>query len=227
LDFFAGSGTAAHAVMAQNAVDGGSRRYIVVQLPEPLDPGNEGQSVAVEFCDKLDKPRTLAEVTKERLRRAAKAVTTQHAMFAGDVGFRAFKLDSSNIRAWDPDRQNLPKSLFESVEHLKADRTESDILYELVLKLGLDLCVPIEKKQISDKDVLSVGGGVLLACLVDKITRDQVEPLADGIVKWHQALAPAGDTTCVFRDSAFVDDVAKTNLAAILSQHGLANVRSL
>ena len=138
-----------------------------------------------------------------------------------------FKLDSSNIRAWDPDRQNLPKSLLDSVEHLETDRTETDILYELLLKLGLDLCVLIEKRKISGKDVHSIGGGVLLACLADTITREQVEPLALGIVNWHKALAPAGATTCVFRDSAFADDVAKTNLAAILNQHGLANVRSL
>ncbi len=121
----------------------------------------------------------------------------------------------------------MPKTLEESVDHLRADRTETDILYELLLKLGLDLCVPIEKKKISGQNVHSIGGGVLLACLADKITRNQVEPLAEGIVKWHKALAPAGETTCVFRDSAFADDVAKTNLAAILNQHGLANVRSL
>ena len=148
-------------------------------------------------------------------------------MFAGDLGFRVFKLSASNIRAWDPDRENLPKSLLESVDHLKTDRTERDILYELLLKLGLDLCVPIETKEIAGKDVHSIGGGVLLACLAGKITRDQVEPLAEGIVNWHKILAPAGDTMCVFRDSAFADDVAKTNLAAILTQHGLANVRSL
>ena len=82
-------------------------------------------------------------------------------------------------------------------------------------------------------DVHAVGGGVLLACLAETITREQVEPLAQGIVAWHKELAPAGDTTCVFRDSAFqtvagaADDVAKTNLAAILEQHGIQNVRSL
>jgi adenine-specific DNA-methyltransferase len=72
-----------------------------------------------------------------------------------------------------------------------------------------------------------VGGGVLMACLAETISRDDVEALAQGIVAWHKELAPAGDTTCVFRDSAFADDVAKTNLAAILEQHGIANVRSL
>jgi adenine-specific DNA-methyltransferase len=87
--------------------------------------------------------------------------------------------------------------------------------------------VPIETKTIAGKAVHSIGGGVLLACLAAQVYRDEVEPLAQGIVAWHKALAPAGDTTCVFRDSAFADDVAKTNLAAILNQHGLATVRSL
>jgi adenine-specific DNA-methyltransferase len=72
-----------------------------------------------------------------------------------------------------------------------------------------------------------VGAGVLMACLAPKISQEDVEPLAQGIVAWHQELTPAGDTTCVFRDSAFADDVAKTNLAAILEQHGIQNVRSL
>ncbi|AAM72143.1 MAG TPA: site-specific DNA-methyltransferase [Chlorobaculum sp.] len=227
MDFFAGSGTTGHAVMAQNAADGGNRRYILVQLPEPLDPENKDQKVAAEFCDKLGKPRTIAELTKERLRRAAKKIKEENPLFAGDLGFRVFKLDSSNIRAWEPDRDNLDQTLFDHVEHLKEGRTEQDILYELLLKLGLDLCVPIETRTIAGKAVHSIGGGVLLACLATRITREEVEPLAQGIVAWHQALAPAGDTTCVFRDSAFADDVAKTNLAAILEQHGIANVRSL
>jgi adenine-specific DNA-methyltransferase len=227
LDFFAGSGTTGHAVMAQNAMDGGSRRFVVVQLPERLDPDNKDQKVAAEFCDKLEKPRTIAELTKERLRRAAKKIKGENPMFGGDLGFRVFKLASSNIRAWEPDRENLDETLLAHAEHLKADRTEQDILYELLLKLGLDLCVPIETKSIAEKDVHSIGGGVLLACLATTITRDEVEPLAQGFVAWHKSLAPAGDTTCVFRDSAFVDDVAKTNMSAILSQHGMSNVRSL
>ncbi len=212
MDFFAGSGTTGHAVLAQNAADGGDRRFILTQLPEPV--GEMGD-------------RTIADLTVERIRRASQETRAETPLFRGDVGFRVFKLDSSNIRAWEPDRGNMPKTLEESVDHLRADRTETDILYELLLKLGLDLCVPIEKKKISGQNVHSIGGGVLLACLADKITRNQVEPLAEGIVKWHKALAPAGETTCVFRDSAFADDVAKTNLAAILNQHGLANVRSL
>lgn len=227
LDFFAGSGTTGHAVMAQNAADGGNRRYILAQLPERLDSDNKDQKVAADFCDKLNKPRNIAELTKERLRRAAKKIKDENPTYTGDLGFRVFKLDSSNIRAWEPDRDNLDQTLLDSVEHIKPDRTETDVLYELLLKLGLDLCVPIETRTFAGKEVHSVGGGVLMACLAPKIERAEVEALAQGIVDWHKALAPAGDTTCVFRDSAFADDVAKTNMAAILEQHGITNVRSL
>jgi adenine-specific DNA-methyltransferase len=148
-------------------------------------------------------------------------------MFAGDIGFRVFKLDSSNIRTWEPDRDDLPKTLEESAEHLKKGRSEKDILFELLLKLGLDLTVPIEEKTIASKTVQSIGAGTLMVCLSDKITTNEVEPLALGIIAWHKQQSPAGETTIVFRDSAFSDDVAKTNLTAILQQHGLENVRSL
>lgn len=110
---------------------------------------------------------------------------------------------------------------------MKSDRTENDILYELLLKLGLDLCVPIENKKIAGKTVHSIGGGVLFACLDPKIAVKDVESLGQGIVEWHKKLAPAGEATCVFRDGAFADDVAKTNLAAILEQNGINKVRSL
>lgn len=227
VDFFAGSGTSGHAVMAQNAADGGSRHYVLVQLPEPLDQDNKDQRVAAEFCDKLDKPRSIAELTKERLRRAGAKVKADNPDWQGDTGFRVFKLDTSNIRAWNPKPDDLEATLLDHQDHLLEDRSEADVLYELLLKLGLDLCVPIEKRSIDGLDVHAVGGGVLLACLAETITREQVEPLAQGIITWHKKLAPAGDTTCVFRDSAFEGDVAKTNMAAILQQHGIATVRSL
>ena len=227
LDFFAGTGTTGHAVMAQNAADGKHRRFILVQLPEPLDAGDPGQKVAADFCDKLTVPRTISEITKERLRRAGKEILEESPLFKGDVGFRVFKLASSNIRAWEPDRDKLAETLEASIEHLKTDRTEQDILFELLLKLGLDLTVPIEEKKIAEKTVHSIGAGTLLVCLSNKINSKEVEPLALGIVAWHKQLAPAGETSIVFRDSAFADDVAKTNLTAILQQHGLENVRSL
>lgn len=227
LDFFAGSGTTGHGVMAQNAADNGSRRFVLVQLPEPLDPEDTDQRAALRFCDELKVPHTIAELTKERLRRASKRVRQENALFAGDLGFRVFKLASSNIQEWSPDREKLTESLLDSVDHLKTGRTENDILFELLLKLGLDLCVPIETRTIAGKSAHSIGAGTLIVCLATAISRDDVEPLAHGLVDWHKSLAPAGDSTIVFRDSAFADDVAKTNLTAILQQHGLENVRSL
>lgn len=227
LDFFAGSATTADAVLAHNASDGRSRRFIMVQLPEPLDIEKKEQKQAAEFCDKLKRPRNIAELTKERIRRAAKQVSKEVPGSKGDKGFRVFKLSSSNISAWEPDRNDIAATLEKHAEHLKADRSEADILYELLLKLGLDLTVPIEAKTISGKAVHSIGAGVVMACLDKKIDGKAVEALAHGIADWHKKLAPAGETTLVFRDSAFADDVAKTNLTAILQQHGLENVRSL
>ena len=217
LDFFAGSGTTGHAVYSQNNNDQGNRRFILVQLPQKTDRKNYP---------------TIAEITKERLRRAGNKIREENPIFSGDLGFRVFKLDSSNIRSWEPDREKLDENLFASIDHLKADRTENDILYELLLKLGLDLCVPIERKQVAGSakqphDLHAIGGGSLFVCLSPAIPQTDVEPLALGLVAWNKELKPAGETTIVFRDSAFADDVAKTNLTAILQQHGLTTVRSL
>ena len=213
LDFFAGSGTTGHAIFEISKNIGGSRRFILVQLPEAIEDSTTYQ--------------TVFDVTRARVREASVRIRAENPTFGGDLGFRVFKLDSTNIRAWDPDRDNIAKSLEESVEHLKADRTEQDILYELLLKLGLDLCVPIETRTISGAAVHSIGGGVLIACLAPKIAGADVEALGQGIVSWRKELATAGETTGVFRDSAFADDVTKTNLAAILEQSGITTVRSL
>lgn len=225
LDFFAGSATTAHALMGLNASDAGMRRFVLVQLPEPIDPN--ANLAAAEYCDNRKKPRTIAELTKERIRLSAKKIKEENPLFAGDLGFRVFKLDTSNINAWNPDRDDLEQTLLDHMEHIKTGRSEADVLYELLLKLGLDLCVPIENKTIAGKTVHGIGAGVLFACLAESISRDEAEPLALGIIEWRKALSPAGDTTCVFRDSAFADDVAKSNVAAILEQHGISTVRSL
>lgn len=227
LDFFAGSGTTAHAVWAQNATDGKNRSWILVQLPEAVSSDSANQKAAAAYCDSLGKPRNIAELTKERLRRAAKSVKSEHKQFSGDIGFRVFKLDKSNIRAWSPDSDNLAQSLLDHHEHILPDRSEADIVYELLLKLGLDLCIPMESRTVAGKLIEAVGGGVLMLCLTEKISAEEVELLATGLVSWHKELAPAGESTVVFRDSAFADDVAKTNMAAILAQNGLENVRSL
>ncbi len=212
LDFFAGSGTAGQATWECSVSDGAVRRFIMVQLPQPSGRHDY---------------ETIAEITKERLRRAAKQIKTKNPLFAGDLGFRVFKLDTSNIRAWEPDRNDLESTLLNHVDHIKPDRSQDDILYELLLKLGLDLCVPIETRSIAGKSVRSIGAGRLIACLAENIAPAEVEPLALGLVAWRKELTPDGDSSAVFRDSAFENDVAKTNLTAILEQHGLENVRSL
>jgi adenine-specific DNA-methyltransferase len=227
MDFFAGSGTTGHSVIAQNLVDSGSRRFILVQLPEPLEANNSEQRTALDYCDQIGKPRNIAELTKERLRRTVAKIKSENPMYTGDTGFRVFKLDKSNIREWNPDQENLAQTLLDHHEHILDGRTEADIVYELLLKLGLDLCVTLESRTVADKTVGAVGGGVLMLCLAETISANEVEMVAAGMVAWHKELAPAGDSTVVFRDSAFADDVAKTNMTAILAQNGLDNVRSL
>lgn len=212
LDLFAGSGTTGHATFVANLEDGGDRRFILVQLPEPTE--------LVDYA-------TIAELTKERLRIAGSKLRQANPLFHGDYGFRVFRLDSSSINAWAPETSALDDTLLRSIDHLKPDRENDDILYELLLKLGLDLCVPIEHRTIADIVVHSVGAGTLLVCLATRISWEDVEELALGIIDWHKQLNPAVESSIVFRDSAFVDDVTKTNVTAILQQHGLSNVRSL
>lgn len=227
LDFFAGTGTTGHAVMGQNARDGGSRRFILIQLPQKLDPSDKDQKVAADFCKSLNKPMTIAEITKERLRRASTVIKSDTTSKASDLGFRSYRLATSNINAWKPDPTDLEGTLLANAEHLVAGRTEQDVLYELLLKLGLDLCVPIETKDIAGKAVHSIGGGALIVSLSDGLTKDSVEALASGITAWWKELAPSVDTRVVFKDSGFADDVAKANAAAILNQNGILDVRSL
>jgi len=227
LDFYAGSGTTGHAVAARSAADKVKRRYILVQLPEPLDPQNADHSAGIRMCDSLKRPRNIAELTKERLRRASKMIAEAQSLNQADTGFRVFRLDLSSFAEWSGFGADGVAAIERSVNNLRPDRTDDDLLCELLLRRGLDLCVPIETKVIAGKKVHSIGAGSLIACLDKQITRADAEPLALGIVAWHKAINPAGETAVIFRDDAFADDVVKTNVAAILDQHGLKNVRSL
>jgi len=218
LDFFAGSATTAHAVFELNVEDGAKRNFIMVQLPELCDEKSGAFKAGYE---------TIAEIGKERIRRAAAKIKEENPDYDGDLGFKVFKLDSSNIRVWSPDRNDLEQTIIDHMEHLVAGRSEEDVLYELLLKRGVDLTVPIEEKTIAGKTVYSIGYGVLFACLDISISRGEVEDLAMGIIGWHKILEPASDTQVVFRDSAFDGDIAKTNMTAILEQNGIKHVRSL
>ena len=227
LDFFAGSGTTAHAVWQASVADGVQRRFLLVQFPEPLEESEASQKLAANYCKKLGKPQNIAELTKERLRRTRKKILGGSPSNTVDLGFRVYRLDSSCINEWDPNKSELDASLLDSVDHVKSDRTEDDVLCELLLKLGLDLCTPVQTKTIAGKAIYSIGAGALIVCLESAIKNSEVEQVALGIVAWHKEQNPAGESSVVFRDSAFADDVTKTNLTAILQQHGLENIRSL
>jgi len=218
LDFFAGSAPTAHAVFDQNLEDNGKRSFILVQLPEPCDEKTEAFRAGY---------KTIAEIGKERIRRVATKIKEENPGYKGDLGFKVFKLDSSNIRSWNPDRNDLEQTLIDHMEHLVEGRSEEDILYELLLKRGVDLTIPIEEKVITGKTVYSIGYGVLFACLDTLITRDEVEDLAMGIIDWQKQLEPSSETQVVFRNSAFADNIASTNMTAILEQNGISYVRSL
>jgi adenine-specific DNA-methyltransferase len=212
LDFFAGSGSTGHATYELNVEKKTNRRFILVQLQEPT-PSKEYNH--------------LAELTRIRLKKASDELRTANGKVGSDLGFRVFKLAQSNIVAWEPEPSDLEGTLLANTEHLVPGRTEQDVLYELLLKLGLDLCVPIEKKNVSGKTVHSIGGGALIVCLADGLATDTVESVANGIIVWWKELSPAVDTRVVFKDSGFADDVAKANMAAILNQNGILDVRSL
>ncbi len=226
LDFFAGSGSTAHATLAQNIKDSGSRRFILVQLPEPISEKKEYEAVR-KFAVDAHIELTVSALSRERIRLVSEKLKAEQPDSEFDFGFKVLKLDGSNIRAWNPNSSDLEQTLLDHAEHLVEGRSEQDVLYELLLKRGVDLTVPIEEKEIAGKTVYSIGYGVLFACLDEAIDKSEIEAIGKGISDWHKALEPAADTQVVFRDSAFADDIAKTNMTAILEQNGIAHVRSL
>lgn len=214
LDFFAGSCATAEAVLRLNAEDNGKRKLIVIQLPEPCDEDTVANKAGMA---------TIAEIGKERIRRVATKIKEENPEYEGDLGFKVFKLDASNIKPWDTDFENFSAdTLFDAKENIKPDRTEADILYELLLKYGLDLTVPIEEREIEGKTVYIIGAGALIVCLAKDITLDVVE----GIATLKDELKPEV-MRVVFKDSGFADDVVKTNTVQILRQAGIADVKSL
>lgn len=221
VDFFAGSGTTGHAVTAQNAADGGNRRYILVQLPERLDPDKKEQKTATDFCDKLGKPRNIAELTKERLRRAGAQVKASNPDAQVDAGFSVYKLATSNLKPWQPGN-DLQADLLDATGNILPGRSEDDLLVELLLKTGIDLAMPSQSRTIAGRTVHLFGGGTLIVCLAD-IPADQARPLADGIADWLAEVSPPDKTTFFFKDSGFDPGgtratEARANLAATLRQ---------
>ncbi|HDS7951892.1 TPA: site-specific DNA-methyltransferase [Klebsiella pneumoniae subsp. pneumoniae] len=227
MDFFAGSGTTGQAVYELNETDKQDRKFILVQLPETLSKSNKEDLSAIYFCEELDKPLYLSELTKERLRRAGNKVKAINPDWNGDTGFRVFKLDTSNIRPWEATAETLSEQLDAYVSPILEGRSEEDLLTELMLKRGIDLSVNIEIRQFDGLTVSCVDGGKLFTCFAKQIPASSVEELTKGIIDWHKSLKAGKDTVCYFLDDAFENNIAKTNLCAILEQHGLTNLHSL
>lgn len=221
LDFFAGSGTTSHAVMALNAEDDGNRKCLSVQLPETTDEKSEAYKAGY---------KTIAEITKERIRRAGELVKQEHKdkeeIEKLDVGFRAFKLDSSNIQAWDTAVDQFENQLDLFLENngdsIKPDRTEEDVLFEILLKYGLDLTLPIQEKQVDGCTIYNIGFGAMYICLSDRINIS----VAVAIGEWHK---DSSDTkpSVIFKDAGFANDADKTNTVQTLRQAGIENVKSI
>jgi adenine-specific DNA-methyltransferase len=198
LDFFGGSGATAHAVMAFNAEDSGRRRQITVQLPERCDENTEAFKAGY---------RTIAEITKERIRRAGKAIKTESALSAPDldVGFRVLKIDSSNMKDvyYAPD-ESRQKDLLAQVDNIKAGRTPEDLLFQVLVDWGVDLALPVAQEGVGGKTFYFVDGNALAACFDQNITDDLVKEIAK-----------RKPLRAVFRDSSYGSDSVKINVEQI------------
>jgi adenine-specific DNA-methyltransferase len=201
LDFFAGSATTAQAAMELNASDGGNRKVISVQIPEPTAPGSAARETGYS---------TIAEIAKERIRRSGKKVLEGdcHRGWNRDIGFRVLKLDTSNMQDvyYRPDQVDQ-KDLLSDVENIKPDRTAEDLLFQVLVDWGVDLTLPVQRKVVQGKIVFFVDGNALVACFETGVTEKLVKELA--------GLEPL---RVVFRDNAFVSDAVKINVEQVFRQ---------
>ena len=209
LDFFSGSSTTAHAVMQLNAEDEGNRKFIMVLLPEPTDEKSEAYKAGYP---------NICEIGKERIRRAGDKIKEEKGLEAQnlDIGFKVLKLDTSNIRKWQPDYDNLEQSLLDYTDNYVAGRTELDVVYEIMLKYGLDLTYPVEEYTIAGKKIYAIGFGMLMICLADEITSE----IAQGILDKVAELGPE-TSRVVFKDNGFKTDSNKANIKEILKCGGI------
>lgn len=212
LDFFSGSATTAHAVMQLNAEDGGNRRFICVQLPELCDEKSEAYKAGY---------KNICEIGKERIRRAGKKIIEEKGDQIGiddeekkplDIGFKVFKLDTSNLRIWDNtpitgDNQieMFTERMNSMIDSIKDDRTDMDVVYEVMLKMGVPLDVPVQYIEVNGKVVYIVGDFLLMIALFDNITAEDIEAIAE--------YAPA---KIICAEHGFADDSALSNAHYIL-----------
>ena len=185
-----------------------------MQLPEACAEKSEASHAGY---------KTIADICKERLRRAGKKIQAEHPDKKLDVGFRVFKLDSSNIKPWDPTFETLEEDLIAAVDNIKPDRCADDLLFEILLKYGLDLSLPIETHILGGKKVYVLGGGALMVCLDKDLSMETIE----GIGQLKETLSP-NIIRLVFRDHCFKNDVIKTNaLLSLKQRYAIDDIKSL
>lgn len=220
LDFFSGSATMAQAIMEQNALDNGKRKYILVQMPEPCENGSEAARAGY---------KNICEIGKERIRRAGKQIlsagggqlempeTQPEPGTPVDVGFRCLRLDSSNMEnVYYTPEEISQQDMFSLVDNVKSDRTPEDLLFQVMLDLGVLLSSPIEVKEIAGKKVFNVADGFLLACFDHDVTEETVKAIAQ--MKPYYA---------VFRDSSMANDSVATNFDQIFETYSPETVRKV
>ena len=211
LDFFSGSATTAHAVMQLNAEDGGHRKFIMVQLPEKTDEKSEAYKAGY---------KNICEIGKERIRRAGKKIKDDAGLTAPadlDIGFRCLRLDESNMKPvyYTPDEVGQ-QDLFSLVDNVKEDRTPEDLLFQVMLDLGVLLSSSIEVKEIAGKKVFNVADEFLLACFDHDVTEETVKAIAQ--MKPYYA---------VFRDSSMANDSVATNFEQVFETYSPDTVRKV
>ena len=211
LDFFSGSATTAHAVMKLNAEDGGHRKFIMVQLPEKTDEKSEAYKAGY---------KNICEIGKERIRRAGRKIKEDAGLTAPadlDIGFRCLRLDESNMKpVYYTPEETQQQDMFSLVDNVKEDRTPEDLLFQVMLDLGVLLSSPIEVKEIAGKKVFNVADGFLLACFDHDVTEETVKAIAQ--MKPYYA---------VFRDSSMANDSVATNFDQIFETYSPDTVRKV
>uniref|UniRef100_UPI0023EF609B site-specific DNA-methyltransferase n=1 Tax=Dialister micraerophilus TaxID=309120 RepID=UPI0023EF609B len=229
LDFFSGSATTAHATMQLNAEDGGNRKFILVQLPENLDESlkkasdNAKKTIenAIKFLDSINRPHLLTEIGKERIRRAGKKILEENKDKEGienlDTGFRVLKVDSSNMKDvyYAPQELNK-KNIFSYVDNIKEGRSSMDLLFQVMLDLGISLSSKIEEKDISGKKVFTVDGNFLIACFDSDIDDEVINNIAE-----------KKPIFAVFKNKSFTKDSPLANLEEIFKTVSPDTVRKI
>lgn len=202
LDFFSGSSTTAHSTLLNNLKNKNNNKFIMIQLPEKTDEKTEAFKAGY---------KNICEIGEERIRRVGNMLLKNKHNPDIDIGFKVFKLDSSNLTKWNPDVDNLENSLIAASDNIVEGRSELDLVYEIMLKYGIELTLPVEEISFDKYNFYSVGMGSLVICLNNHVTRE----VADDVLKIKENLSP-DVIRVVFKDNGFESDSDKTNVKEIL-----------